>query len=198
MVGFLIGCGIAALMVYAVAARPSGREWAYARLLSLGTVASCAVTLGVLPVVPGPAAPDGADGGVLVTAYHAFVGLGVFGVLLWLSLALYIARAAWVQWQLVRVGEFAGLAELGERATERRTLIKETAADRAWIAAAMQRTFATQEEAELALREIRSREQQIEQRQAKLADLRVPLQPWWIARRNAKNSARADLSRRRR
>jgi len=197
VVGFLIGCGIVALMVYAVAARPSGRKWAYARLLSLGTVASCAITLGVLPVVPGPAAQD-VDGGVLVTAYHAFVGLGVFGVLLWLGLALYITRAAWVQWQLVRAGEFAGLTELGERAVELRTLLKETAADRAWIAAAMQRTFATQEEAEAALREIRSREQQIDQRQAKLADLRVPLQPWRIARRSAKNSARADLSRRRR
>jgi len=62
----------------------------------------------------------------------------------------------------------------------------------------MQRTFATQEEAEAALREIRSREQQIEQRQAKLADLRVPLQPWRIARHSADNSARADLARRRR
>ena len=190
MVVFLLGCGIAALMVYAVAARPSGREWAYARLLSLGTASSCALTLGVLRVVVGPAAQDAADGGIL--------GLGVFGVLLLLGLALYITRAAWVQLQLVRAGEFAGLTELGERAVERRTLVKETAADRAWIAAAMQRTFATQEEAEVALREIRSREQQIEQRQAKLADLRVPLQPWWIARRNAKNSARADLSRRRR
>ena len=198
MVRVLIGCAIAALVVYAVAARPSGREWAYARLSSLGTVAICAITLGVLPVVPGPAAPVVADRGVLVTAYHAFVGLGVFGVLLWLGLALYITRAAWVQWQLVRAGEFAGLTELGERAVELRTLLKETAADRAWIAAAMQRTFATQEEAEAALREIRSREQQIDQRQAKLADLRVPLQPWRIARRSAKNSARADLSRRRR
>ncbi len=190
MVGFLIGCGIAALMVYAVAARPSGREWAYARLLSLGTASSCAITLSVLRVVVRPATQDVAHGGVL--------GLGVFGVLLSLGLAMYISRAAWVQWQLVRAGEFAGLTELGERAVERRTLVKETAADRAWIAAAMQRTFATQEEAEAALREIRSREQQIEQRQAKLADLRVPLQPWGIARRSANNSARADLSRRRR
>ncbi len=198
MVGFLIGCGIAALMVYAVAARPSGREWAYARLLSLGTASSCAITLGVLRVVVGPASQDVADGGVLVTAYRAFVRLGVFGVLLLLGLALYITRAAWMQWQLVRAGEVAGLKELGERAVELRTLVKETAADRAWIAAAMQRTFATQEEAEAALREIRSREQQIEQRQAKLADLRVPLQPWRIARRNAENSARAAPSRRRR
>ncbi len=177
MVEFLIACGIAALMVYAVAARPSSREWAYARLLSLGTASSCAITLGVLRVVVRPAAQDAADGGVLVTAYHVFVGLGVFGVLLWLGLALYITRAAWVQWQLVRAGEFVGLTELGERAVERRTLVKETAADRAWIAAAMQRTFITQEEAEAALREIRSREQQIEQRQAKLADLRVPPRP---------------------
>ncbi len=190
MVEFLIGCGIAALTVYAVAARPSGREWAYARLLSLGTASSCAITLGVLPVVVRPATQDVAHGGVL--------GLGVFGVLLSLGLAMYISRAAWVQWQLVRAGDFAGLTELGERAVERRTLVKETAADRAWIAAAMQRTFATQEEAEAALREIRSREQQIEQRQAKLADLRVPLQPWRIARRSADNTARADVSRRRR
>jgi len=190
VVEFLIGCGIAALTVYAVAARPSGREWAYARLLSLGTASSCAITLGVLPVVVRPATQDVAHGGVL--------GLGVFGVLLSLGLAMYISRAAWVQWQLVRAGDFAGLTELGERAVERRTLVKETAADRAWIAAAMQRTFATQEEAEAALREIRSREQQIEQRQAKLADLRVPLQPWRIARRSADNTARADVSRRRR
>jgi len=168
--------------VYAVAARPSGREWAYARLLSLGTASSCAITLGVLRVVVKSAAQDVADGGVLVTAYPAFVRLGVFGVLVLFALALYITRAAWVQWQLVRAGEFAGLTELGERAVERRRLVKETAADRAWIAAAMQRTFATQEEAEAALREIRSREQQIEQRQAKLADLRVRLQPWRIAR----------------
>jgi len=132
------------------------------------------------------------------TACHTVVELGVFRVLLWLGLALYITRGAWVQWQLVRAGEFAGLTELGERAVERRTLVKETAADRAWIAAAMQRTFATQEEAEAALREIRSREQQIEQRQAKLADLRVPLQPWRIPRLRANNSTRADLSRRRR
>jgi len=177
-------------MVYAVAARPSGREWAYARLLSLGTASSCAITLGVLRVVVGPAAQDAADGGIL--------GLGVFGVLLLLGLALYITRAAWMQGQLVRAGEVAGLKELGERAVELRTLVKETAADRAWIAAAMQRTFATQEEAEAALREIRSREQEIEQRQAKLAALRVPLQPWGIARRSANSSATADLSHRRR
>ncbi len=178
MVGFLIGCGTAALMVYAVAARPSGRAWACARLLSLGTASSCAITLGVLRVVVRPAGHVVADGGVLVTAYHAFVGLGVLGVLLWLGVALYITRAAWVQLQLGRAGEFAGLTELGQRAVQRRTLVKQTAADRAWIAAEMQRTFATQQEAEVALREIRSREQQIEQRQAKLADLRITLQPW--------------------
>jgi len=198
VVGFLIGCSIAALMGYAVAARPSGREWAYARLFSLGMASTCAITLGVLRVVLRPAAQDGADGGVLVTAYRAFVGLGVFGVLLLLGLALYITRAAWVQCQLVRAGEFAGLTELSERAVERRTLVNETAADRAWIAAAMQRTFITQEEAEAALREIRSRQQQIEQRQARLADLRVPLQPWRIPRHSANNRTRADLSRRRR
>jgi len=164
-------------MVYAVAARPSGRGWAYARLSALGTAASCAVTLGVLPVVARPAAQVG-DGGALVTAYQALVGLGALGVLLWLGLALYITRAAWMQWQLLRAGDFAGLTELRERAVELRTLLKETAADRAWIAAQMQRTFATPQEAEAVLREIRSREQQIEQRQAKLADLRVTLQPW--------------------
>jgi uncharacterized protein HemX len=113
-----------------------------------------------------------------VTAYQALVGLGALGVLLWLGLALYITRAAWMQWQLLRAGDFAGLTELRERAVELRTLLKETAADRAWIAAQMQRTFATPQEAEAVLREIRSREQQIEQRQAKLADLRVTLQPW--------------------
>jgi hypothetical protein len=78
----------------------------------------------------------------------------------------------------VRAGEFAGLSELGERAIELRTLLKETAADRAWIAGQAQRTFATQQEAEAVLREIRSREQQIEQRQARLADLRIGLLPF--------------------
>lgn len=178
MVGPLMECGIAALMAYAVATRPSGRGWAYARLSSLGMGATCAIILGVLRVAVGPATRDVADGGVLVTAYHALLGLGAFEILLWLGLALYLTRAAWVQWQLVRAGEFAGLTELTERAVERRALLKETAADRAWIAAQMQRTFTNQQEAEGVLREIRSREQQIEQRQAKLADLRVALLPF--------------------
>ena len=178
MVGLLMKGGIAALMAYAVAARPSGRGWAYARLSSLGTGATCAIVLGVLPLAGGLATPGVEGGGVLVTAYHVLLGLGAFGLLLWLGLVLYLTRAAWVQWQLVRAGEFAGLTELGERAVERRALLKETAADRAWITAQMQRTFANQQEAESVLQEIRSREQQIEQRQAKLADLRVGLRPW--------------------
>ena len=178
MVGLLIGCGMAALMVYAVAARPSGRGWAYARLSSLGMGATCVIILGVLPVALGPATRDVADGGVLVTAYHALLGLGAFGFLLWFGLALYLTRAAWLQWRLLRAGEFAGLTELVERSVELRVLLKETAADRAWITAQMQRTFASQQEAESALQEIRSREQQIEQRQAKLADLGVALRPW--------------------
>lgn len=177
MVGLLIGCGIAALMTYAVAARPSGRGWAYARLSSLGTGATCAIILGVLPFL-GVSTRDVEGGGGFVTAYHALVGLGAFGVFLWLGLALYLTRATWVQWQLVRAGEFAGLTELGERAVEVRTLLNETAADRAWITAQMQRTFANQQEAKSVLQEIRSREQQIEQRQAKVADLRVALRPW--------------------
>ena len=138
---------------------------------SLGTAASCALTLGVLSVVVGWGAQDVGDRGVLVTAYHTLVGLGVLGVLLWLSLALYVTRAAWVQWKLLGAGDFAGLTELGERAVEIRRLLKETAADRAWIAAQVPRAFASQQEAEAVLREIRSREQQIEQRQAKLASL---------------------------
>ena len=178
MVEVLIGCGMAALVAYAVAARPSGRGWAYARLSSLGTAATCAILLGVLPPAGGLATHDVEGAGTLVTVYHALLGLGAFEFLLWLGLALYLTRAAWVQWQLVRAGEFAGLTELTERAVERRALLKETAADRAWIAAQMQRTFANQQEGEGVLREIRSREQQIEQRQAKLADLRVTLRPW--------------------
>ncbi len=110
-----------------------------------------------------------------MTSYQALAGLGALGVLLSLGLALYITQAPWMQWQLLRAGDFAGLTELRERAVELRTLLKETAADRAWIAAQMHRTFATPQEAEAVLREIRSREQQIEQRLAKLADLRVTL-----------------------
>ena len=177
MVELLMECGIAAVMTYAVAARPSGRRWAYVRLASLAMGASCAITLGLLPVAAGPGHDVGEAHG-LVTAYRSLVGLRAFGVLLWLGLALYITRAAWVQWRLVRAGEFAGLTELGERAAECRALLKDAAADRAWINAQMQRTFANEEEAEGVLREIRSREQQIEQRQAKLADLRVGLRPW--------------------
>jgi len=177
VIAFLIGCGVGALMVYAVAARPSGRRWAYARLASLLTGASCAITLGLLPVAAGPARDVG-EARSLVTTYRSLVDLGAFGVLLWLGIALYITRAVWTQWRLVRAGEFAGLTELGERAVELRALLNEATADRAWIAAQTQRMFATQQEAEAVLREIRSREQQIEQRQAKLADLRAALKRW--------------------
>jgi len=51
------------------------------------------------------------------------VGLGTFGAPLWLGIALYITRAAWVQWRLVRAGEFAGLAKLRERVVEVRALL---------------------------------------------------------------------------
>lgn len=174
MVGLLIGCGTAALMVYAVAARPSGRRWAHARLSSLGISTVCAFLLGMLAVIRGPGQETGNEN-FLLMAYRA---LGVLGLVVWFALVLYLARAASLQWRLLRVGNFAGLIELGNQTTELRRLREEILADRAWIAAQMQRTFTTQAEAESVVREMRSREQQIEQRQAKVADLGAGLEPW--------------------
>jgi len=59
----------------------------------------------------------------LVTAYRSLVGLGTFGAPLWLGIALYITRAAWVQWRLVRARAFAGLTKLRERVVGVRALL---------------------------------------------------------------------------
>ncbi len=71
--------------------------------------------------------------------------------------------------------DYLDLLGCGDRCV---TLLEATAADRAWIATQMQHTFATQQAAEAVRREIRSRQRQIEGRQAKLADLRLTFQPW--------------------
>ena len=148
----LIGCGIAALMVYAVAAQPSGKGWAYARLLTLSIAATCALTVGA--------------------AYDALIDTVIVALLLRLGLLLYLARAAWLQWRLLRAGDYAAVIELSSRAIKLRRLAEEIATDRAWIAARLERTFTSQEDVENVVREMRGRQQQIEQRQAKLVDLR--------------------------
>ncbi len=53
----------------------------------------------------------------------------------------YLARAAWLQWRLLRAGDYAGVIELSSRAIKLRRLAEEIAADRAWIAARLERTF---------------------------------------------------------
>jgi hypothetical protein len=73
---------------------------------------------------------------------------------------------------MVRAGDYAGVIELSSRAIKLRRLAEEIAADRAWIAARLERTFTSQEDVENVVREMRGRQQQIEQRQAKLLNLR--------------------------
>jgi hypothetical protein len=111
VVGLLIGCGTAALMVYAVAARPSGRGWAYTRLSSLSISAQCAFLLGMVAVIRGPG-QETENETFLLTAYRA---LGVPGLVVWFGLVLYLARAVWLQWRLLRAGNFAGLIELVDK-----------------------------------------------------------------------------------
>lgn len=170
----LISGAVAGLCTYALTARANGAGWALARFVSVTLSTAGVFALGVLPFLGQGTNPPAGDH-VYELAYDALVRLGPIGVGVWIVVFAFLLRMVELHWRLYRVGVVGGLTELEERSSEVRRLHDEIRTHRVWIAARMGQTFATKGDADKAIREMRSRQQQIEQAQAKVSDLQVAM-----------------------